>query len=278
MKIISKYLSNYKLDFVNFRKSYVDARISSICISPKIILLGPPKSGSTAIAAILARRVNLPVTLDITRSIPDLGWRLTTKFALTRFEDFVHQYSKEFSRPIIKEPALTFYFDDLKRLFLKAKFVMIQRDPLDNIRSILHRLKIPGNLDNIAFDDWPELIKTPVWRLSLDSTWLGFPSQNYIASLAHQWNLIANIYLDNQDSFVLVRYEDFNHDKALAIDRLAEMLGIDVAKPIINFLDKQYQPKGSASVDLKAFFGSRNINKISEICAINASKIGYNDY
>ena len=60
-------------------------------------------------------------------------------------QDFINKNKVEFSSEIIKEPHLSIFYDELKIEYPNSKFVMIIRNPFDNIRSILDRLNVEGN-------------------------------------------------------------------------------------------------------------------------------------
>lgn len=262
--ILSPLLEMRKKKFLADRK----------CESP-VIVLGNQKTGSTAIAALLSQASGKSVTLDVVRSIPDVTWQLGIKYDVQYFRDYAWKYRQDFYSEIIKEPSFTFFYAELSEIFPNAKFVFIQRNPFQNIRSILDRLKIPGNLDSINFDEHEELNKGPIWRLVLDSHWLGFECNNYIEGLAYRWNLAAQIYLDNADKFNLVRYEDFLVDKKGTVDELCKSFGLPVVENVGNSVDKQHQSKGQSNVDLKAFFGERNYSIIESICYKNGKRLGY---
>lgn len=253
----------------------LDAFIGRSAISESIVVLGNQKTGSTAIAALLADATGQSVTLDLQRAIQDVGWQLCVKFGVTKFEEVAHRYKEDFSRTIIKEPSLTYFYDEMVSLMPNAKFVFIQRNPFQNIRSILNRLKIPGNLHEIEYDDWPELIKTPVWRLALDSSWLGRPKGTYIEGMAHRWDAAARTYLDAKDDFILIRYEEFAQNKKVAIENLARQLGTEVQKDISASVDVQHQPKGNRGITPIEFFGEANLEIIRNICGDSASQLGY---
>lgn len=258
-----------------YKEKKVEIYIKKINTRSPIIILGTQKTGSTAIAALLSQATNRSITLDITRAIPDGCWQLAPKYGLDSFDNFVYKYRKEFSRDIIKEPSLTYFYDELRMLFPSAQYVMIQRDPVQNIRSILNRLEIPGDLPAICYDEWPELVKTPVWRLAMDSSWLGRPSDFYIEALAHRWDLAAKIYLDNPDKFTLIKYEDFKKDKKNKIKSLADALGLEVVNDITNDIDQQYQRKGNSDVTGEEFFGKENLQVIRKICGHHAKCFDY---
>lgn len=245
------------------------------CEAEPIIILGNQKTGSTAIAALLSQATENAVTLDLQSAIQDVGWQLCVKYGVTDFNDIAYKYKKDFSRKIIKEPSLTYFYQELTDLFPKAKFVFIQRNPYQNIRSILNRLRIPGDLRTIEYDDWSELRRIPIWRLTMDSSWLGRPKGNYIEGMAHRWDIAAKTYLDSRSNFMLVRYEDFLRDKKFAIESLASKLNLKIYRNIDAAVDFQYQPKGYAEVPISEFFGSENLAIIKNICSESANKLGY---
>lgn len=67
----------------------------------------------------------------------------------------------DFERPIIKEPSLSYFHEELEALITNSRFVFIQGDPYQNFRNFLNYLKIPSALSDIKFDDWAELWKNP---------------------------------------------------------------------------------------------------------------------
>ena len=242
--------------------------------SEPVFILGVQKSGTTAIAALLAEATNLPATLDITRAINRPGAKLLRRYGVEGFDDFVYRYRREFFRKIVKEPGLTFDYEDLKVFFPKARFVMIMREPKDNVRSILNRLKVPGNLKWLEPEEWPELKKSPAWRINLDSSWLGHWPESYVDSLAYRWRLSAEIYFSKPDEFILIKYEDFLSDKKGVVEGLARELGFDVVSDISGKVDNQYQRKGARVADYDAYFGE-NIACISKQCDDFAARLGY---
>ncbi|MDR5865947.1 sulfotransferase family protein [Halomonas koreensis] len=258
----------------NYKKK-VKAFCSEVHDSKPVVILGNQKTGSTAIAALLSEATQQSVTLDLKKAIPDVGWQLCIKHNVMKFSDVAYKYRSDFKRSIIKEPCLTFFYDEVRELMPNAKFVFIQRDPFQNIRSILNRLGIPGDLQNINLDDWPELAKTPVWRLVLDSTWLGRDSGSYIEGLAHRWDLAAKECLNGDKEFFVIKYEDFIKDKEGAIYSLADSLGMEIKKNISGNVDVQYQGRGNSAVSVKDFFGMRNCEIIRNICGESADKLGY---
>lgn len=241
----------------------------------KIIILGNQKTGSTVIADLISKRAGKTVSLDIQDAIQAPSWLLEQRYGLSDFSDFIFEYRREFDREIVKEPSLTFFYNELSRVIPKSKYAFIVRNPFDNIRSILNRLKIPGDLESINIEDWPELSYMPTWKLAVDSTWLGCPKGSYIEALAYRWCVAADAYLENMDDMYLIKYEDFLKDKVGVIDDVCQYFGLASDNDISEFLDKQYQKKGKRGTDLLQFFGGGNYGRIKKICEDRARKFGY---
>ncbi len=242
--------------------------------NPKaLFVLGNPKSGTTIIANLLSKATKQTLTSDIQSAIKHATLQLD--FKLLALNSFIKEHKYEFSKEIIKEPILSFYTEELIESFPNAKFIWIVRDPYQNIRSILNRLKIPGNLTKINFNNFVELEKTPAWKLNLQSKMFGYNSSNYIEALAFRWNHAINIYKQNIDKITLVRYEDFIIDKQKYIEDLVLELGFTIESDISNYVDIQYQPKGNAEIDLKEFFGEDNYKIIGRLCKENMKELRY---
>ncbi len=249
--------------------------IESIKNDYKLIILGNQKTGSTAIAALIGMRSDNAVALDLKDAITDVSWQLVQKYKVGYFSDFVFKYKNDFSKRIIKEPSLTFYKEELDLLFPNSEYIYISRHPVDNIRSILNRLKIPGHLEGIDFDDWDELNMYPIWRLALDSTWLGQPKGNYIESLAYRWCVASQCYLKSPNDMYLIKYEDFTQNKVETIDIACDRFSLPKLRDISESQNRQYQTKGSSEIDPEEFFGPKNLEKIRKICGDTAEKFGY---
>ena len=265
-----KKIKDYLLSNFIIRKIFsISAKINP---NP-LFILGNPKSGTTIIANLLSKATQQTLTSDIQSIIKHAALQLD--FNLINFDDFIKQHKYEFSKEIIKEPFLSFYTEELIKSFPNAKFIWIVRNPYQNIRSILNRLKIPGNLQKINFNNFTELEKTPAWKLNLQSKMLGYNSANYIEALAFRWNHVIKIYRQNQEKIKLVKYEDFIIDKQKYIENLALELDFTIQSDISNYINIQYQPKGNPEVDLKKFFGADNYKIIDKLCKENMQELGY---
>ena len=237
-----------------------------------LFIMGNQKSGTTAIAALLAELSGLPVTLDLKKEMKEPSIDRVKSGRLS-FEQFVHSNRLDFSRDIIKEPSLTLFYDEIAAMFPQSRFVMVVRDPRENIRSILQRLDIAGNLSNVSSDAIQRMPRA--WQLVLDGRWLGLTGHNYIEMLALRWNLTTELYLRHEDRTTLCRFEDFLADKVGEIKRLAGVLDLAERADISSKVDIQFQPAGDRSVKWHAFFGAENLRRIEAICDPGMSRFSY---
>ena len=268
------------MSFINIKKykkrliGYLKDRFASINETP-IIVLGNQKSGTSAIAHLLADYGGLSRTIDI----PPLWVPVVFKIMNGQidFQDMVRRHRFYFSTDLIKEPNMTFFADRVLAAFPKARYVFIVRDPRDNIRSLLNRMKIPRNLAEIN-----EQVFTTVplnrFRMTLDaSIWGGDKAENYIGALAHKWNKAVDNYLLYRDRMILVKYEDFLADKYGIIAKIAKQLHIPEKANIRDTLDVQYQPAGDRSISWEAFFGVENLTHIEQICSSRMKVFDYKE-
>jgi hypothetical protein len=270
-RVRRKYKSIKSSRYESRKKDFLDKLINA----NRVVVLGNQKTGSTAIADLIAKRSGKTVALDIQEAIPKPTWQLEQRYGLAEFPDFLFEYASDFEKDIIKEPSLTFFYHDLIKNMPNAKFAYIIRDPFENIRSILNRLKVPGNIEDIEVEDWPEFYYMPTWKLAIDSTWLGWPKGNYIEALAYRWCEAADVYLGHRSEMHLIKYEEFLSDKAEVIDNACRYLNLEPKNDISEFLDRQYQKKGNHGVDLIEFFGRDNYSRIEDICRDRARMFGY---
>ncbi len=237
-----------------------------------IFVLGNQKSGTTAIAALLARASGLSSTLDLQRENLKPGYHLVGQDELS-LEKFVKKNKLAFSREIVKEPNLTFLFPKLIKKYPESKFVFIVRDPRDNIRSILDRQCFPGNLSELDAQRIDNLL--PVWKQIHNGTWPNCKEGNYVEKLAFRWNLAANLFLEYRPKSILVLYEEFLDDKAGCIARLLNILGKTPVKDIADVVDVPFQPRGQRDVSWLEFFGRENLAIIERICGESMKELGY---
>jgi sulfotransferase family protein len=237
-----------------------------------VIVLGKEKSGTTAIAALLAEHAGCGVTLDI----PGL-WGSSTadvRWGRRDLKQVVRSNRLEFSRLVIKQPSMTYLYPQVRATFPEARLLMIVRDPRDNIRSVFNRVGLRGDLDDIEEHDLDRIPEDWRWHFERPGL-LQVPGETYIEQAANRWNLAADAYLHQPADMLLLRYEDFLADKSGSIERCAEALGLPARRDISGSVDKQYQSRGQRGVKWPEFFGERNLQVIERTCASRMKPLGY---
>lgn len=235
----------------------------------KIFILGNQKSGTSAIAHLLADAAGVTKTVDIPPLWPpNIQKVVKGDYSLSLI---VQSNNKYFKSRIIKEPNLTFLFDSLKSLYPNATYSLVVRNPLDNIRSILNRYNLPGTISKLsslqkeALASHYNLFQAENWNLEL--------SNNPIQVLAQRWVAAANVI--DQGKIIIIRYEDFMKDKIGFIHSLCTSLNLKVKKDISNKIDLQYQPKGDNSLNHLEYYGAENLSIVKEICWPKALEFSY---
>ncbi len=225
-----------------------------------VFILGNQKTGTSAISALLGEATSSSYTVDVFCHLGDLQQKLVEReITFSQFIKFSKDY---FSKKIIKEPSFTFFFPELAKHFPEAKFILIIRNPFDNVRSICNRLNVNGNFEGTV-DQIGEL--TFDWELVGDGKYYGHDGVNFIETLAKRANACYKLFVNNQNRIHLFRYEDFVQEKKAEIERLAGLVGLGVTKDISELVDQQFQPKGF-DISPKEFFNKRNYDLISNAC------------
>jgi len=238
-----------------------------------VVITGNQKTGSTAIGALLARVCGKTFSMDPVYHIKrGVEFELLEKRA--SLAEVIRRYPRFFAADIIKDLHIVFFIEQAFEFFEGGRFVFIIRDPRDNIRSILNRLKLPGNLEQLSDADFRN-IPTRGWREIINGRLYQSAGANYVETMAHRWNRIAATYRGNADRMTLIRYEDFLGDKTAFIKDLAERLGIKAKYDISGSVNIQYQPKGDNSASWPEFFGRENLRIIEQTCGPMMSKFGY---
>jgi len=237
-----------------------------------VFILGHQKSGTSAIAALLAELTGRSVAVDLfNENRKPMLPRVAAGQA--SFDRFLRRNRLDFSRDIVKDPTLTFFHPQLAQRFPGASFAMVVRDPRANVKSVLDRLGLPGDRDDLSA---AQLEALPLgWRLVFDPSWLGLPPATYIELLAARVARCADTYLDSPGSFRLVRYEDFLAGKLGTLEGLAGDLGLECRHDIGDRLDVQFQPAGNRSVSVRQCFGEENLARIDRICGEQMRRLGY---
>lgn len=238
-----------------------------------VLVLGNQKSGTTAIARLLAEATGSTYSHDM---FYRRGWDDVD--ALHRGDldvaDLVRRSRWEFSRRVIKDPDLTFHQPALASRFDRARFVFVVRHPADNLRSILNRLGLPGDPEGAAAQERAVADLSPLWRAVLEPHALGLAGGDYVEVLAQRWTAAARAYLADPASMHLVRYEEFVTDKVGCIARLAGACGLPVTTDVSPLVDQQFQPRGDHSRTPEDFFG-RHLDAVRRECGPAAARLGY---
>lgn len=229
-----------------------------------IFILGNHKAGTTAISMLISQGANLSITGGLKKERIEPIYRDIYNNKVP-FETILKRNKIDFAKQIIKENQLTFFYNEIVSHFFNPKFIFVIRDPRDNIRSILNRIKIPGDLQEATFHDFINNINRSQ-KLVLDNRWIGIDREHYIEALAERWNLASDVFLQNKDDIILARYEDFLKDKVGYINWIIKQLGFTLQNNIKDFVDIQYQPKGNNNISWQGFFGSNNLSRIEKIC------------
>lgn len=239
-----------------------------------IFIFGNQKSGTSAIAALLGELTVIPTAIDLFYSGFNFQLFIKWKKKEITTKEFVNKNKKEFAKTIIKEPHLSVFYKELKEEFPNAKFVMIVRNPVDNIRSILDRLNIDGTKSQLDKKDKKKIFHS--WNLLFNNQWIGGNKTQYIETLAERWNIIMDSYFENKEGIILVKYEDFLKDRIGILNRLSEELELKTIADISAILEKSFQPKGKKSHQNPIkFFGEKNLNIITHLCKKNMEKLEY---
>ena len=237
-----------------------------------VFVLGNQKSGTSPVAGLLAKLTGLPLTMDIRREIerPEIE---RVKRGEMSLPDFVRRNKLSFSRAIIKEPNLTFVYDQVAGAFPGAKFVLVYRDPRENIRSILNRVHVAGDQEALTQRQVGEM--TVGWQRIFAGEPVGRTGSTFVETLAHRWNAAAGVLIDNEGHLFPVRFEDFLSDKAGEIRRLAGALDVPAKNDIAAHVDFPFQPPGDRGVGWLDFFGQKNLERIESVCGEAMSRLGY---
>lgn len=228
----------------------------------KVVFIGNQKSGTTAISSLFAKCAGMSHMSDSPLFWePNFTKLYESKITIKRILD---ENRKLLRKEVLKEPNFLFFIDDLiEALPTNTKYVYIIRDPRNNIRSLLNRIKVPGNLENsesfIHRIDQHE-------RILFDKTLFRYRSDHYVDMLAERWNIAYNNYYNRSSFFHLVKYEDFIQDKNNFIHNLVIQLGFKPKFNITSIIDLQFQPKGDNSASWQDFYGEKTLARIENIC------------
>lgn len=266
-------MNTIKTKLMNLKRS-IRAEFSQPLNRELVIVLGNQKAGTTAIASLLGKASGKSVAIDLFFRIKgQLAIRESIFAKKTTFKDFVLSNKLYFTCDIVKDPNFIFFVDEIVNCFPRAKFVFILRDLRDNIRSILNRLSLPGNLKKLREDD---LLSIPhPWKVISQGELPSIKGENYIEVLSNRWVLASNLYKKHSLIITLIKYDDFKESKIESIGCLAHSVGLPVRQDILEFVNIQYQPRGQKITDWETFFGRENLDRIEEICGSLMQEFNY---
>ncbi|PQJ33264.1 hypothetical protein BSZ35_00410 [Salinibacter sp. 10B] len=239
-----------------------------------IIVLGNQKSGTSAIAHLLADYGALSKTVDIP---PLWGYRgLSVMRRDPSFARIVADHPYFFSTDLFKEPMMTFFPEQVAERFPNATYVFVARDPRANIRSLLDSRGLPGHRTTLRDEDRQHLSAS---RTLLDADGWQISADSYIELLAKRWlRAIEGLRILQQKTpdCLLLRYEDFTAEKYDCIHRTATTLDLPKRGTIADKLDVAFQPRGDhRDKDWETFFGSDNLSIITTVCGEEMERLGY---
>ena len=239
-----------------------------------IIVAGMPKSGTTAIAKLLGAATEKKVCSDpfYQLDVQGVNFRHALFSGALSLESLWRKNRRVFKGGIIKDPNFPLLLTQISDFLPESHIVSIVRDPRNNIRSILNRLKLPGNLNSEQLDMSGI---SPTWKNVLTGVMPDIPGNNYIELMAQRWKLSAEEFIKSDNIKSSIRYEDFNISKSASIMKLANELGYTNLANIDHLVDVQYQPRGDKSSSWLEFFGEKNLDIINEITGPILDEFGY---
>ena len=262
---------------VRKRTTQLDRVLKDLIAPPHaepIFVVGHQKSGTTAIAALLAAAIDEDYSHDMSyrRRWPDVADICNGRVPV---RNLVKRARADFACAVIKDPDFTFIVPQLHAYFEKARFIFILRDPRDNIRSVLNWLAIPGNLARLCPEHLATLRNFPGWSRVLDPDVFGFTADHYIEVLAHRWCLALDRGTSVPNRLLIVKYEDFLREKSSFIGGLADWLGAPIRAGVAPIINRQFQPAGQTNINLTEFYGQNNLARIMNVCASRMAPYGY---
>lgn len=228
-------------------------------VNPCIFVSGFPKSGTSAVASILAETCKLNAKIDFPRLITDQ--RLAER--LINGEVNIHkEFQGEMSYQLIKEPMLTLAMEQVKLAFPLAHIIHVQRSYQENIQSFLGRLGYASIVshDFYEYQGRNKLIAKS-WNRILEHSWKGAKPYSF-ENLLDAKQIFDSRGRSSADIFV--RYEKFTDNKVEAISKILDQLHMQAREVLPSvILDRQYQPSSTKFTSEK-FFSDEQMSLIHE--------------
>tara|TARA_R110001599_G_C12223766_1_gene657520 strand:+ start:1169 stop:1963 length:795 start_codon:yes stop_codon:yes gene_type:complete len=257
---------------INILKSYVLKQKNT-----KLVVLGHHKTGTTAIASLLAHSANLSISGDPIYEMSPSSSSLLDML-LNDTESFVRiakANPRFFFQQVVKEPDYILSVDGILKLYPYSKFVFIIRKPHQIIRSIFNRLSIDGTTDLHSISRKNLSNSTPNWEYIVNGDPKVDDNMTVVERLAWRIEKATLAYLEHRDNIQLIKYEDFIEHKSQYIEGILNKIDIPCLQSITSIEDKQFQPKGDHKVLIDDFFGRKNYDLITKICSKTISSFEY---
>ena len=252
-------------------------------VNPDAIhVFGCQKSGTSAVAQLTAMAGGLSATVDI----PTI-WR-TPVSDIVRGEasvkGLVEAHRPYFSRELVKEPGLAPILDEVAGHIGLQKVVFVVRNPTTNVRSILQRRGVAGDLPELRVEDVAAMLKGN-WHWTYDWPHVYRPQakfwsegRHYVEGLGALWSSCVAAMERAEKNGVevhVVRYEDFVKDKRGTVERILAEFGRPVRQDVSAHVDVHFQPKGDHSISVEDFFGADNLARLEDVTRPGAQLFGY---
>ena len=236
--------------------------------NPRFILItAHPRSGTTAVATLLAERCGLRAftkTGRWTRADEDIVTGHTT------IQEIVARNRYAFSFDIMSAADAGCFLPAMAAALPEMRVVFFVRDPRDMICSVIERIN--------DYDVSTVQVKDPDYRY-FKVDWLGIVEQDPIKKLALRWNYWLE-KAKSVDGVVYRRYEDFLADKTAFIDKLAGELGLRLRGDISADVDRQMSKHGRdvpirGAGRWKKMLPAETARMIEETCGVGMNEFGY---
>ena len=241
---------------------------------PLVFVTGMPKSGTTAVVKLMGIASGASIVSDPFHLLDKRGIRFRDALFAgeTSVSQLMREYPAIFRGAILKDPNFVFFADAIAERYPESHWVFTVRDPRDNIRSVLNRLRLPGKARDVDLEN-REIGDT--WRRVLEGRTPEIRGKDPIHRLALRWVMMAEIALSS-GRMTLSRYEQFNADKQGAITALCKAAGLTSANSIAPYMDTQFQPRGDRDAVWEEFFGAHELAMILDTCGPTMERLGYN--
>lgn len=220
-----------------------------------VILLSPPRSGSTLLFETLARSPDLHTiggeSHRLIESIPSLqvGRQDSNRLvAADATPEVVHTLRERFRlhardrsgraptgrfRLLEKTPKNALRIPFLRQVFPEARFVYLHRDPRQVMASMIDAWRSGRFRTYLDLAGWPH----PAWSLVLVPGWQALADKPLEQVVAAQWDTVTRVMLDDlaqvpADRWCSVRYDALAGDAAQSVPRLCDALDIRWDAPL----------------------------------------------